>query len=255
MNFRTIIVTALIFGAVLVLSAAWSIVKWDYRSFLNAGTGRQVVMVGATEQLDRIGDLMINSGLMRLSDGFDKLAQRLEYTYYFGRIVQRVPTILGYENGALWGGAIMHVLTPRLLFPDKPALTADVLNTQRYSGLMLTWKTNQDTEVPMGYMAESYIDFGPTGMLVPIFLLGILYGLQYRYIVTRARYLIFAFGAAPVVMMPASHYEYTIVKILGASVTTFIVFFIAFRFLVPYLYRLVQVRPISLQRPQGITGS
>jgi hypothetical protein len=133
----------------------------------------------------------------------------------------------------------MHILTPRLLFPDKATLTPDVLNTQHYSGLLLTWKTNQNTEIPMGYMAESYIDFGPVGMFAAIFLLGALYGLQYRYIITRTRHLIFAFGAAPVVMMPASHYEYTIVKILGSSIATFLVFLIAYRFLAPYFYRIV----------------
>ena len=117
LNVRTLAMISLIFAAVLVLAAAWSVIKTDYRKFSSGGTSRQVVLVSPMERLDRIGDLMLNEGLTRLSEGFDRFARRLEYAYYFGRITERVPTVGTYEYGALWGAAVMHVLTPRFLFP------------------------------------------------------------------------------------------------------------------------------------------
>jgi hypothetical protein len=239
LDFRTVMASSLIASAVLVLSAAWSTVKDDYRDFLNEGTGRQVVLVGPAEQLNRISELLFNDGMNRLSEGFDVLVRRIEYTYFFGRIVEHVPSVLPHDDGAIWGRAVMHVLTPRLLFPDKEALTADVLNTQHYAGLMLVAQGGQDTEIPMGYMAESYIDFGSVGMFVPIFLLGLLYGGQYRYIITRRHYLMLAFGVAPVLMMPMSKFETTAVKIIGGSLITFGVFAVAFSLFAPAFYRML----------------
>jgi hypothetical protein len=236
-NAWTIAVTSVIFAGVLVLSAAWSVVKLDYRDFLNGGTGRQVVTVGPTERLDRISDLMLNQGLTRLSEGFDLLARRIEYTFFFGRVVERVPNVLPYDDGALWGDAILRIFTPRLLFPDKSPLAADVLTTQHYSGLSLTWSTNSNTEIPLGYMAESYIDFGPAGMFVPIFLLGLLFGAQYRYLITRPRYLLFAYGAAPVILMPMAQYGWSAAKILGGNVTSFAAFYLAMLLVVPRIHR------------------
>ena len=227
-NFRTLTVIALIFGIVSVLAAAWSVIKIQYRDFLNAGSGRQAVVVSKTSQLSKLSDLMLGEGLARLPEGFDRLARRVEYTYFFSRVVDRVPTVINHANGALWGRAAMHVLTPRLLFPDKPGLTQDIFNTERYAGLKLIVQGGRRTEIPMGYMAESYIDFGSLGMFVPIFLLGVLYGAEYRYLITRRRYLTFAYGAAPVILISASQFETSAVKIMGGNLTTFGVFVIAF---------------------------
>ena len=240
LNLRTAVLTSLIIGALLVLSSAWSVVKTDYRDFLNGGSGRQEILVTTAEQLERLDDLMFNKGLTHLSVGFDRLMRRIEYTFFFGRIVERVPSVLPHDDGAIWGGAVMHVLSPRLLFPEKPALGSDVQNTQRYAGLRLTEQGGWQTEIPMGYMAESYIDFGSLGMFVPILLLGVLYGFQYRYAITRTRYMILAFGAAPVLITSASKFELSAAKILGGSLTSFGVFVIAFHVGAPYLHRILR---------------
>jgi hypothetical protein len=255
LNTRTLAVAALIIGSLVVFAAAWSSVKSDYRDFINLGTGRQTILVGPTEQLTRIGELMLE-GMTQLSIGFDNLTRRIEYIYFFGRVVDRVPSVAPHDNGALWSNAIIHILTPRLLFPDKPMLDADVFNTQRYTGLELTKQGGLQTEIPMGYMTETYIDFGSPLMFVPIFLLGLLYGVQYRYIITRRQYVIFAFGAAAVLMMPMAKFEASIVKTLGGSLTTFGVVIITFSMFAPKLWRLLQVPARKRTPPAGFaTGT
>jgi hypothetical protein len=245
-NAKTIAVTSVIFAGVLVLSAAWSVVKLGYRDFLNGGTNTQSVLVGPLERLDRISDLMLNRGLTQLPKGFDLLARRIEYTYYFGRVVDRVPRLLPYDDGALWGDAVLRVFTPRLLFPDKSPLAAEVLTTQHYTGLNLSWATDDNTEIPLGYMAESYIDFGPVVMFVPIFLLGLLVGAQYRYLITRPRYLLFVYGAAPVIFMPVAQFGWSAAKILGGNITSFAALYVTLLLVVSTIHRWLLISPESV---------
>jgi hypothetical protein len=214
------------------LAVIWSVVKTDYRNYQNQGTGEQVSMVNTWDKLDKLGELIGGINFQRFLGGFDTLARRVEYTKFFGLVTDNVPAYIPYDDGGIWGAAVYHVITPRLLFPDKADLTADINNTKHYTGLSFGGAGNY-TEIPLGYMAESYIDFGPIGMFVPIFLLGLLLGYEYRFFASRRFYLVFAYGMTPVVFQLATSYEETAIKILGGNLTTFIVSYLAWRFAVP----------------------
>jgi hypothetical protein len=228
----------------LSLAAIWSVVKSDYRSFQNRGTGVQASMVDAWDKIDKLSELVGDIDTERFLGGFDTLAKRVEYTQFFGFVTQNVPTYIPYDDGGLWGAAIYHVITPRLFFPDKAELTADKDNTIRYTGLRFAG-SGPNTEIPLGYMSESYIDFGPIGMFVPIFLLGLLFGYEYRYFASRRFYLVFAYGLTPVVFQVATSYEETVIKTLGGNLTVFIVAYLAYRFAVPYVQPWLTYRPRS----------
>jgi hypothetical protein len=225
------------------MAVIWSAVKMDYRAFQNQGTGAQVSKVGAVDQLETLYNLIDKVDARRFSLGVDKLAERVEYTRFFGLVTANVPAYLPYDDGKIWGDAIYHIVTPRLLFPDKAELTADIVNTMHYTGLNFIgggW----DTEIPLGYMAESYIDFGPIGMFVPIFLLGLLLGCEYRFFATRRSYLAFAYGLTPVIFGTAISYEETAIKVLGANLTIFIVACLAWKFVIPFVqHRLTNQAP------------
>jgi hypothetical protein len=87
-------------------------------------------------------------------------------------------------------------------------------------------------------------------MFVPILLLGLLYGGQYRYIITRRQYVMLASAAAPVLLLPMAKFEVSAIKILGGSLTTFGVFVFAFTLFAPGFYRLLQV-PGAKRAPLG----
>jgi hypothetical protein len=214
------------------LAVIWSVVKSDYRDYQNQGTGQQISMVDTWDKLDKLGELIGRINFDRFLGGFDTLARRVEYTEYFGLVTDNVPAYIPHDDGGIWGAAVYHVITPRLLFPDKADLTADIENTKRYTGLSFASAGNY-TEIPLGYMAESYIDLGPIGMFVPIFLLGLLLGYEYRYFASRRYFLVFAYGMTPVVFQLATSYEETAIKILGGNLTTFIVAYLAWRYAVP----------------------
>jgi hypothetical protein len=75
------------------------------------------------------------------------------------------------------------------------------------------------TSIGIGYVGESYIDFGPVGMFAPILVLGILYGLINRFFITRARYkLLGASLAVSVLVFNAYAMESSNIKLLGGVV-------------------------------------
>lgn len=221
-----------LFSILLSLAVVWSVVKEDYRNYQNQGTGQQISMVDTMDKMEKLSQLVAALDPQRFLGGFDTLAKRVEYTEYFGLVTDNVPSYIPYDDGGLWGAALYHIVTPRLFFPDKAELTADIDNTRRYTGLKFTGSGNA-TEIPLGYMAESYIDFGPIGMFVPIFLLGLLLGYEYRFFAGRRSWLVFAYGLTPVVFLVATSYEETAIKILGGNLTVFIVAYLAWKFVVP----------------------
>ena len=111
---------------------------------------------------------------------------RVSYVQFFALTLKNVPGEVPYENGTLWLGAIKHVLTPRVFFPSKAA-TDDSARTSFYTGLDVAG-AEQGASIGIGYFGESYIDFGPVFMFVPILLIGVWYGLMYRLFVIRSRY-------------------------------------------------------------------
>lgn len=225
------------------MAVIWSAVKMDYRVYQNQGTGAQISKVGALDQLEFLYDLIGKVDSRRFSIGIDRLAERVEYTRFFGLVTDNVPAYLPYDDGQIWERAIYHVVTPRLLFPDKAELTADIVTTMHYTGLTFTGG-GMDTEIPLGYMAESYIDFGPVGMFAPIFLLGLLLGSEYRFFATRRSYLPFAYGLTPVLFVSAISYEETAIKVLGGNLIIFIVACLAWKFVIPFVqHRLTNRAP------------
>ena len=52
----------------------------------------------------------------------DALADRIWEIYYTALALDRVPSVVPHQNGAILSAAVQHVLTPRFLNPNKPDL-------------------------------------------------------------------------------------------------------------------------------------
>jgi hypothetical protein len=224
-NVRRILLAATVCLLLVVSSIVWSAIKEDYRDFLNQGFRSQEVLVPVPERIDKLQELV--SGLS--DDGFfrgvDALIARVGYVTYFALTIGNVPEHLPYENGRLWRDAVKHVFIPRVLFPGK-GIIDDSARTTYYTGVVVAG-LEQGTSISIGYMGESYIDFGPIGMFVPIFLLGLLYGYIYRLFVRYARYKLIGFAAATAVLLfSAYNFETSNVKILGGMLACAIIAFL-----------------------------
>lgn len=223
---------------VFFLSVCWTSIKVDYRDFLNQQTGQQVVLVSFSKRIQAVTDMVLELDSASFLDGMDKLAQRIAYVEMFARVVESVPRYIPHEDGMLWWTAIKHISVPRLLYPAKAVLPSDSELTSRYTRVF--WAgAEQGTSISMGYMAESYIDFGIVGMFAPIFLCGLLWGLMYRYFMRKVPYRIIAYGMVTALLVNANQFEMHSVKLLGGMLMNFLVFAAVVKFILPkYINRL-----------------
>ena len=238
---REAILGSVMLSLVLLLSLFWTSVKVDYREFLNQGTGQQTVDRTVEERFSWLGSAVFDDSQSSIGDSAEKLATRIAYTDFFGYTIMWVPSRVDYQHGAVWGAALRHIFQPRLLFPDKPRLPSDSEQTMQCTGQLLA-SGEQGTSISIGYMGESYIDFGFPGMLIPIFLVGFMYGLIYRYFILRETGNGVASALVVVCLMGVIQLEMHSVKLLGSIVMTFIVYALSLKYIVPMFLPLLKRR-------------
>lgn len=223
MRFRT---AGALTVVILALGIVWTGVKTDYREFLNQGTGQQVVLVPITERIGKLAELVGDMTPARFGDAMVDLVERVTYVYYFGQAIETVPRYVAHEGGLLWRQAVAGALVPRLLNPAKRVID-DSERTSTYTGNRVAG-AEEGTSISLGYVAESYIDFGPVAMMVPLFLWGLFVGSLYRLLIRSTRYPLFGYGCAAVlVALGASVLEQSNLKMVSAFLLSFLVLYLA----------------------------
>jgi hypothetical protein len=246
---RRFMLAVLVAVALFTSGVAWTVVKADYRDFLNQGTGEQEEYAPVDQRLQKLAELTGSLTWQSFAPAVENVVLRMSYVHYFALTIMNVPSKVPHENGALWFDAIKRVVTPRLLFPSKSEIQ-DSLRTEKYTGEKVAG-SEQGTSISLGYFAESYIDFGPVYMFVPIFLLGAFFGSIYRWFVIHGRFKALGFALATAVLVfGAFRVETSNVKIVGGSVMTVIVFSLFSYAVGPPFLRWVSesARPIRLRR-------
>lgn len=215
---------------ILGLGIVWTGVKSDYRDFLNQGTGQQVVLVPVAERIGKLTELIGDMTPARFGDSMVTLVERVTYVYYFGQAMETVPRYIAHENGLLWREAVAGALVPRLLNPAKRVID-DSERTSYYTGNRVAG-AEQGTSISLGYVAESYIDFGPVAMMAPLFLWGLFVGWLYRALIRSTRYPLFGYGCATIlVALGVSALEQSNLKMVSASLLGFLVLYLSQKFL------------------------
>jgi hypothetical protein len=232
-----------------LLGVFWSAVKKDYRNFLNLGTGGQVVLQPVDERLAFLVNKAAEFDGRQFAYGVELLLGRLSYIDFLAATMEQVPKALPHEGGALLGAAVWHVLTPRILFPEKPELPSDTLMTAYYTGVAEAVWADETTSISIGYMGELYIDFGVGGALLAVFLMGLAYGKCYRVIRDDPRTPSFVnYGLCMMVALAFSTFGTALIKLVGSLLMVMIAAFALQRLLWPVL--ISSGRP-SLQRGTG----
>ena len=163
--------------------------KLDYRAFVSGGTNEQIITVPLSDRVDYLVNEAKGFDVTGFADGFDKMLRRQSYIDYMSAVMTYVPTVIPHENGQRIGKTIIHILTPRILFPDKAATEFDSDVTAHYTGLPM--QVREGTSISIGYVGELYIDFGAVGAVIACLLLGLAFGTAYRYLRQHGR----GFGA------------------------------------------------------------
>jgi hypothetical protein len=171
--------TASLGGLLLVMCLMWMNVRGQYRQDYD----EELFAASRSERLDRM-EALATDWLSRRSEtasqDVDVFVDRVWAVYYPSLAVQRVPLVIDHTDGALMKAVLVHLTTPRIIFPNKPDLPSESELVRKYSGANVAG-AEENTTIAFGYAAESYVDFGvPLMFLMPL-VFGIAVGAAYEW--------------------------------------------------------------------------
>ena len=229
----------------LFLLLKWQAVKGDYRAFLNKGTREsQNVEVTQGEALDKLQELSekatnVTEDKSLIYESID----RVSYIEFFSESMIKVPLFIPYEGGTLWIANISHVLLPRFFFPDKGSIDDSQMVNKYCIRKVSTAK--QGVSFSLGFMAESYIDFGPVLMYSMVFLVGCLLGLIYSLILQQSINYFWGYTLVAGLYTKISCNGTAGSKVLGWIITYYIGFFVFKKLLMKPLDRYLRTGSFS----------
>lgn len=225
-------------------SVLWTYRKGEYRTYLSDGEVTQEMRVSKIDALKKFLDIARTIDSEKYHEAFERLIFRISYIDLFSACIDYVPQYVAHQDGKVWGEALLHVVTPRILFPDKPVLD-DSSHTNQYTGLNVAG-VYEATSIGVGYIADSYIDFGKVFLWVPMCILGFLVAFIYKFLLTRTTNLIWG----NVLVIPLFYFtslvEMSAIKITGALCTYLVTVFVFARFFIPHLEKILKSK-----RPSG----
>ncbi|PWK53138.1 O-antigen polysaccharide polymerase Wzy [Silicimonas algicola] len=214
------------------VTVVWTAVKVEYRYFLSAGERAQVVTANYGESITTLAQMVARLDSRDLADAVEESINRISYVDFFAVVLDRVPAVVPHEHGALWLDAISRPFMPRILFPEKSAIH-DSERTNYYTRLSVS-SYDVGTSISIGYIAETYIDFGTIGMMVVIFIYGLILGRVYRWFVRgpRTRGLL-GMALISAILLGAMALESSITKVIGGLIVSILVAYLIARWVVP----------------------
>jgi len=166
-------------ASAVLLGVLWISIRGDYRKEYVEVDKFQASRSARVERIGSLTSGFFNSESSSLLAATDALVDRLWAVYYPALALPRVPKIVPHTNGAIIGAALLHIVTPRVFFPNKAELGSDSDEVRKYSNVRVAGR-EVGTSIAFGYSAEAYIDFGIPLMFVPVFLFGLVVGSLYR---------------------------------------------------------------------------
>lgn len=219
---------------VLILNVAvfWSAVKVGYRDYVNLGSGAQIVAVPITDRIDYLTSQLGEFDAIQFHNGLERLVDRHSYIDFLANALTYVPRVQPHEGGARLWQTVVHILTPRVFFPNKPPLPNDAVVTAKYTGLPIG--NNPNVSISLGYVGELYVDFGYIGATIATFVLGLLYGFGVRYILKLSSgSRLFIYGLCVTSALVISSFETALIKLVGGVVMSIAATIVIGRFMLP----------------------
>ena len=232
-NLKQMLAAVICIVVLFYVGVKWTAIKGEYRGFLNQGAGSQTVDVGKEDAFNKLIELSgSNSDFdMAAAQFFD----RIQYTYHLAKTMDRLPAVLPYENGENIGRIMGYVLVPRFFNPDKPVLEQSIKAT-KYTGIGYSGASS-GVSFSLGYFADCYIDFGYYGMMIPLIILGYIFGSTYFYFIKNSSTnFVFNYAVVGAMFMEFNAFEMDGTVLMGRLFATLLTFFVLKIFLFPGLY-------------------
>lgn len=197
---------------IVYISLAWTAVKMEYRT--------KIVGSDAITSLSWLAKNYFGGDINYRLAAID-LVERVGYTKFYALVMQ------SHTDGlqGIYQRAILHIIMPRMFFPDKPVLDDSAQTFQA-----LGWSIADGTSIGLGYVAQAHIDFGFPGLLAPMVLLGAIVSIIYTCFLTRPAPLLIREAFAVACLYKALIFEANIDKQLGGMIMAFIVLLLVLRF-------------------------
>jgi hypothetical protein len=195
----------------LYMSLVWTAVKEEFRPKF-AGSG-------ALTALAWLADKYLG-GELDFAASAVRLLERVGYTKFYAMIMNANTD--GMQG--IYQRALLHIVTPRVFFPDKA-----VLDDSAQTAQALGWSIDKNTSVGLGYVAQAHIDFGFPGLLAPMIVLGAIIGTIYAYFLTRPAPPLIREACAVACLFNALAFEGNIDKQLGGMIWALLVLALALR--------------------------
>jgi hypothetical protein len=225
-----------------ILLITWTAIKSDYREYLNSGSRKQQINVSRGKAYNKLSEQIRQLNWEKYQLALNRSLYRLQYIYHLAKAMDRVPEVIPHEYGAVWWGNVKFVLTPRLLFPNKPIYEA-TKKTNKYTGIGYTGYL-KGSSFSLGYFADSYVDFGYLGMFIPLALLGLFVAFIYRTLYRMRKVnILFRFAIINVVLYEFTAFEADGLFFFGRLLLMFLVFWMLSKYLVPSLQRWLYKHP------------
>jgi hypothetical protein len=211
------------FAALLAAVLAASSLIWiSVRGQLRQEIDDEVLSASRVERFDRARTLtsgLFTQGTSDYADATNTLIDRLWAIKYPAMAVDRVPALLPHTHGELMRTALVHIITPRFLYPDKPDLISDSELVRKYSGVKVAG-LESNTSIAFGYVAESYVDYGLPWMFIPAIIFGFLVGVTFQMWISVIQHRDLAVALTTVTYWLALYlFERSWAKMLGLTIT------------------------------------
>ena len=231
MRARLFVGVVLLTGLIVASGVVWTAVKEQYRDFASGGTEAQVVVVDVGARLSMLALLVGNLDANAIDAAVDNMIRRISYVELFGVVLVRVPEFVPHENGAVLLDAVSRPFMPRILFSDKSEID-DTLRTNFYTGGISG--TYRGTSISLGYMTDTYIDFGAYFMVPMIALIGYIYGRIYRALLEwKKSHGLLGFAVASSIMAQTALLEVSLPKLVGGVTASILIAAIFVSIVVP----------------------
>jgi hypothetical protein len=208
-------------AALLWVSIVWTAIKAEYRSEMSG----KPLQERATWLTDRYLSAKIDYG-----DAATRLLDRVSGTELFAGVLANLDTGSINSGFNFYRGAIQHVISPRVLFPDKAALDDSKVTTA-----LTGERIAEDTSIGVGYIAEAEVDFGFPLLLLPMLAIGGVLGLATEYFMTRPVPMLVRQAFATAVSFHVFYFEVDISKALGAFITAWLAMALVLKFGYPLI--------------------
>ena len=237
LSFKKFLISIPVFYLLFTLAVGWTAIKGEYRMFLSGGARSQAITASRGDAIDYFFELSSDMKYKEMDRATDALIDRISFIDFFSLAINHVPEYQQHEKGKIWWESISFFFMPRIFFHDKPVID-DSEHTSKYTGLLLA-DQSLGASHSIGFMADSYIDFGPVFMHVPIFFLGLVLGWMFKHFLLRSHNEVWGLIFAAPFYFLMSFYSFNLIKVIGNLLIYVVVIFILrkhiIKFIDPYI--------------------